>query len=87
MKLGAASRHLMGELIAMGDCEECRRVYCECGAGGGGQRESGETFSATLELLRQSLGFCNLRGERSQGCASSWRDGKRGFTSGEGRAI
>jgi len=20
-------------LIAMGDCEECRRVYCECGAG------------------------------------------------------
>ncbi len=35
MKLGAASRHLMGELIAMGDCEECRRVYCECGAGGG----------------------------------------------------
>jgi hypothetical protein len=35
IKLGAVSRHLVRGhgLVTMDDCEECWRVYCECGAG------------------------------------------------------
>ena len=33
MKLGAASRHLEGGLVATGACEKRRRIYCECSAG------------------------------------------------------
>lgn len=33
MKLGAASRHLVGGgLVGTGDCEKYWRVYCECRA-------------------------------------------------------
>jgi hypothetical protein len=42
MKFGAVSRHLVGAMVgAANACEECRRVYCECGGGCG---EGGTAF-------------------------------------------
>src|SRR4029077_16819739 len=53
-------------LVATGSCEECRRVYCEYGAGVGVKVGFDRPPSAVLEpscltLLRESLGFGNLR--------------------------
>ena len=41
MKLGAASRRLVGGhgLVVTGDCEGVWRVYCECSASVGVKRE------------------------------------------------
>jgi hypothetical protein len=48
MKLGPASRYPVGQgLIAASDCEECRRVYCECGVGVAARGRSNETFEAS----------------------------------------
>ena len=50
-------------LVTMDDCEKCRQSLLRVWRGRYGKDGTAtDPYSTALELLRQPLGFCNLRG-------------------------